>query len=148
MSSFKFTITMVKGMLQLGLAPDPTTEQDDVWWRPAFAFSSVSLRPLLTHRQPRKNMDHHKLHLEKRVRMVANLICQSRAHWCYKLDGISMGAPVEALAASSTVVERPRTNLVPELHRTPHAVFSMRSASSPEDSDTKTQSPRMPSSVY
>ena len=57
-----------------------------------------------------------------------------------------MGALVEAPAASSTDVERPTTNLVPELHGTPHSVSSVRSTSSPEDSNTKTQTPLMPSS--
>ena len=87
--------------LQLGLVLDPTMAQDDVWWRPLFAFSCVSLRPLLTHRQPRENMDHHSLHLEKRVHSGWSWICRNTVHSCYKLDGISMGAPVEAPVASS-----------------------------------------------
>ena len=49
-----------------------------------------------------------------------------------------MGATVEAPTASSPDVERPTTNLVPELHGTPHSVSSGQSKSSPEESKTKT----------
>ena len=78
---------------------------------------------------------------EKQIRW--SLICQNRAHWCYKLDGISMGAPVETPAASSPGVERPTTNLVPELHGTPHSVSSGRLTVSPEEWNTKLRSPMM-----
>ena len=65
-------------------------------------------------------------------------ICQNTAYWCYKLDGISMGAPVEAPVTSPQNLERPTTNLVPELHGPPYSVSWGRSPSSPEDSNTKT----------
>ena len=73
-------------------------------------------------------------------------ICQNTAYWCYKLDGISMGAPVEAPVPSPQDVKRPTTNPVLELHGPPYSVSWGRSPSSPEDSNTKTQSPMMPSS--
>ena len=52
-----------------------------------------------------------------------------------------MGAPVEAPAASSLDVERPTTNLVPELHGTSYSVSWGRSSNSPEDPNTKTKAP-------
>ena len=57
-----------------------------------------------------------------------------------------MGAPGIAPVPSPQDVERPTTNPVPELHGAPHTVSLGRSPSSPEDSNTKTQSPMMPSS--
>ena len=73
-------------------------------------------------------------------------ICKNTAYWCYKLDGISMGAPVEAPVTSPQDVERPTTNPVPERHGPLASVSWGRSSSSPEDSNTKTESPMMPSS--
>ena len=52
-----------------------------------------------------------------------------------------MGAPVETRKASSSDAERLTTNSVPELHGTPHAISSGRLAGSPEESNSKTQSP-------
>ena len=57
-----------------------------------------------------------------------------------------MGAPVEAPIASSLDAERPTTNSVPELYGTPHTVSSGQLTGSPEESNTKTKSPMMPSS--
>ena len=45
--------------IQLDLAPDPTNEQSDEWWRPVFVISCASLPPQSIHRQPRRNMAHH-----------------------------------------------------------------------------------------
>ena len=56
-----------------------------------------------------------------------------------------MGAPVEAPKASSLDAERPTTNSVPELHGTPHTISSGQITGSPEEWNTKTQSPMMPS---
>ena len=57
-----------------------------------------------------------------------------------------MGAPVEAPKASSSDAERPTTNSIPELHSTPHTISSGQLTGSPEEGNTKTQSPMMPSS--
>ena len=57
-----------------------------------------------------------------------------------------MGAPVEAPKASSSDAERPTTNSIPELHGTPHTISSGQLTGSPEEGNTKTQSPMMPSS--
>ena len=56
-----------------------------------------------------------------------------------------MGAPVETPKASSSDAVRPTTNLVPELNGAPHIISSGRLADSPEEPNTKTQSPMMPS---
>ena len=77
----------------------------------------------------------------KRAIYKWSLICQHKTQWCHKLDGISMGAPVEAPTASSSEVEHPTTNSVPELHGTPQTISSGRVAVSPEESNTKTQKP-------
>ena len=52
-----------------------------------------------------------------------------------------MGAPAAAPAASSSDVDRPTKNSVPELHETPHIISSGRLSGSPEESNTKTQKP-------
>ena len=71
-----------------------------------------------------------------------SLICQHKAQSCYKLDGISMGAPVAAPTASSLDVERPTTTSIPELHGTPHTIISSGwLAGCPEESYTKAQKP-------
>ena len=57
-----------------------------------------------------------------------------------------MGAPEKAPVTSPQEVERPTTNPAPELHGAPHSVSRGRSSSSPEDPNTKIQSPMMPSS--
>ena len=93
-----------------------------------------------TYRQPRRNIEHHQLDLEKVNYNNWSLICQHKAQCCYKLDGISMGAPVEAPAVSSSDVERPTTNSVRKLHGTPHT-SSGRIAGSPEKSNTNAQKP-------
>ena len=77
----------------------------------------------------------------KKKQIRWSLVCENRAYRCYKLDGTSMGAPVEAPADSSPDVERPTTNFFPELHGTPHSVSSGRSTSSPEESITTNTKP-------
>ena len=52
-----------------------------------------------------------------------------------------MGAPVEEPTASSSDVEHPITNSVPELYGTPRTISSERLTGSPEESNTKTQKP-------
>ena len=113
-----------------------------MWWLRAFVLSCISLLLPSTHRQPRRNTEHHQFHLEERNYNNWYLIFQKkRAHRCYKLDGISMGAHVEAPTASSSDVESPNTNSVPELYVTPHILSSGRLAGSPEESNTETQKP-------
>ena len=64
-----------------------------------------------------------------------------QAHWCYKLDGFSLGAPGEAPKNSSSNLARPTTNFVPELHGTSRFVSSEQTAGFSKESDFTTQQP-------
>ena len=127
--------------VHMGLAADPLEEENDVWWQRVFVFSYASLLLLsaVTHRQPRRNVEHHQLERRKAKVSKWSLVCQHKAQCCDKLDGISTGAPVEAPTASSSDLEHPITISVPEMHGTPHTISSRRLAGSQEESNTKTQ---------
>ena len=60
-------------------------------------------------------------------------------HEDLKLNGSSMGAPVEAPTAPLSDAERPITNSVPGQHGTWHTISSGRIAGSLEESNAKTQ---------
>ena len=75
-------------------------------------------------------------------------ICLHKVQWCYKLDGICLGAPVESPTASSSNAEHPTTNPFPELHGTQHTISWGRLAGSRDEWNTETQKPHDPIFMY